>query len=302
MKYIYIAAGILVLLLLLWTIWLCLYRWRGRCRVRKRTDEEKCRDLNSVIQPFGFQYDICQDIFYSTKHAWQRDVGYSRVYDEHATAMSMVFHCEPIYFTCHNKSYLLELWKGQYGMAAGGEIGLYVSDELDAEHPERLFYRSVSDEEMPSMRFVLRKKRCILAIRDDIHWWLTGFVLGEFVWPWELYMEVCISFRDEQMQDAFYQALMRTGYSEDKVCINGSSVCFCFCCPYSKQPFHCWLRVRFVQWRNQRRCRKFQHVTRCFVRTLDKLDYLAMCFPRLYRMLVGMSRIPVKGCPKRGRI
>ncbi|MCH5269225.1 MAG: DUF4474 domain-containing protein [Lachnospiraceae bacterium] len=302
MKYVYITAGVLVFLLLLWTIGLCFYRWRARCMVRKRTDEEKCRDLNSVIQPFGFQYDICQDIFYSTKHAWQREVGYSRFYDEHAISMSMVFHCEPIYFTCYNKSYLLELWKGQYGMAAGGEIGLYVSDEVDTDHPERLFYHSVSDEEMLSMRFVLRKRRCILAIRDDIHWWLTGFVLGECVCPWELRMEACVSFRDEQMQNAFYQALLRVGYPKDAVCVNGSSVCFCFGCPYTKQPCHFFLKVRFIQWRNQRRCRKFQHVTRCFVRTLDKLDYLAMCFPRLYRMLVGMSRIPVKGCPKRGRI
>lgn len=302
MKYVYITAGAFVVLVLIWAIGLCFYRWRARCLVRKRTDEEKCRDLNSVILPFGFQYDICQDIFYSTKHAWQREVGYSRLYDEQAIAMNMVFHCEPIYFTCHNKSYLLELWKGQYGMAAGAEIGLYVSDEVDTEHPERLIYRSISDEEMPSMRFVLRKRRCILAIRDDIHWWLTGFVLGEFVWPWELRMEACVSFRDEQMQNAFYQALLRAGYPKDAVCINGSSVCFCFGCPYTKQPCHFFLRVRFIQWKNQRRCRKFQNVTRCFVRTLDKLDYLAMCFPRLYRMLVGMSRIPVKGCPKRGRV
>ena len=300
MKYFYIAAGILVILLLLW-IGLSCYRWRARCRVRKRTDEEKCRDLDSVIRPFGFQYDICQDIFYSTKHPWQREMGYSRFYDERATTMSMVFHCEPIYFTCHNKSYLLELWKGQYGMTAGAEMGLYVSDEMDAEHPERLFYRSVDDAEMPSMRFVLKKRRCTLVIRDDIHWWLTGFVLGEFVWPWDVWMEVCVSFKDEHMTEAFYQALLRTGYSKDKICVSNCSVCFCFCCPYTRQPRHCFLWVRFVQWRNQRRCRKYMRVTRCFVRTIDKLDYLAMCFPRLYRMLIDLSRIPHKGCPKRGR-
>ena len=302
MKYIYITAGILVFLLLMWTIGLRCYRWRARCRVRKRTDEEKCRDLNSVIMPFGFQYDICQDIFYSTKHAWQREAGYSRFYDEHAIAMGMVFHCEPIYFTCHNKSYLLELWKGQYGMAAGAEIGVYVSDEVDTEHPERLFYRSVSDDEMPSMRFLLKKRRCTLIIRDDIHWWMTGFILGEFAWPWDVWMEVCVSFKDEQMQEAFYQALLRTGYSEAEVCMSGSLVCFCFCCPYTVQPRHCFLRVRFVQWRNRRRIRKYMRVTGCFVRTIDKLDYLAMCFPRLYSMLIGISRIPGKEHGKRGSI
>lgn len=300
MRYWYIAAGILAVLLLLWLIWVLCYRHRARCLVRRRTDEEKCRDLNRALSMFGFGYDLCQDIFYSLKDARQRKTGYGRIYDEHAISMNMVLDCEPIYFAYDGRRFLLELWKGQYGIATGAEIGLYVSDEETEEQPERLFYRSVSDEEMIPMRFVLRKHGRILTIRDEVHWWLTGFVLGEFSNPDELGMEVAVVFPNVQMQHAFYEALLQAGYHKDNVCVSGRKVSFSFTKPHTRQPKHWKLRVRMVQQMNRRNCRRYLRVTKPFVRTIDRVDYLGMCFPVLYRMLGRMSRLP---SPKRcGRI
>ena len=294
MKYLYIAAGILAVLIILLVIWVICFRRHARCKVRILCDEEKCRDLNRAIGVFGFQYDICQDIFYSKKDAWQREMGYGKIYDEHAISMGMVFDCEPLYFSCNGKSYLIELWKGQYGMSTGAEIGFYVSDEEAGAHPERLFYRSVSDEEMLCMRFVLRKKGRILMIREEKHWWLTGFVLGEFSHKEELGMEISITFRDCQMRNAFYDALLSAGYRKENICVNGASVRFSFTRPCHACPKHCRLRVWWVQWKNKRNCRRYRRVTRCFVRTIDKVDYLGMCFPWLYRLLGRCSRIPCK--------
>ncbi len=294
MKYLYIAAGILAVLIILLVIWVICFRRHARCKVRLRCDEEKCRDLNRAIGVFGFQYDICQDIFYSKKDAWQREMGYGKIYDEHAISMGMVFDCEPLYFSCNGRSYLIELWKGQYGMSTGAEIGFYVSDEEAGAHPERLFYRSVSDEEMLCMRFVLRKKGRILMIREEKHWWLTGFVLGEFSHKEELGMEISITFRDFQMRNAFYDALLAAGYRKENICVNGASVRFSFTRPCHACPKHCRLRVWWVQWKNKRNCRRYRRVTRCFVRTIDKVDYLGMCFPWLYRLLGRCSRIPCK--------
>ncbi len=301
MKYLYIAAGILAVLLILLVIWVLVWRRRARCKVRERCDEEKCQDLNRAVGNFGFQYDICQDIFYSTKDAWQREMGYGRIYDEHAISMGMVFDCEPIYFSYNQKSYLLEFWKGQYGMSTGAEIGFYVSDEVGGEHPERLFYRCVSDEEMLQMRFVLRKKGRILVMREEKHWWLTGFVLGEFSQKEELGMEVSITFRDCQMRNAFYEALLRAGYKKENICLNGCRVRFSFTKPCHACPKHCRLRVWWVQWKNKRNCRRYRRVTGCFVRTIDRVDYLGMCFPWLYRLLGRFSRIPCKKKCRRRR-
>lgn len=299
MKYLYLAAAILAVVIILIIIWIIVSRRRARCLVCIRTDEEKCRDLNGALLQFGFQYDLCCDLFYSTKDAWQRDMGYGRVYDEHAIGMNMIIDCEPIYFTCEGKNYLLELWKGQYGMASGAEIGFYVSDEVSEHHPERLFYHSVTDEFSLNMRFVLRKRNRLLAMREAQTWWLTGFVLGEYSRREELHMDVAINFPDCRMRNAFYQALLRAGYSKEDICLCGTRVSFCFTRPQTVQPRHCRLRVLWVQWKNRRNCRKYLRVTRCFVRTIDRVDYLGMCFPRLYRMLGRFSRIPAKRCRRR---
>ncbi len=299
MKYIYIAAGILAALLILWIICMLIRRWRARCLVRTRTDEEKLKELNKAVMPFGFRYDICQDIFFSMQDAWQRKMGYGRIYDENAPGMNMVIDCEPLYFVYDGRSYMFELWKGQYGIATGAEAGLYVSDEVDTEHPQKLFYHSVADEEMLSMRFILRKKGRILMIRDEIHWWLTGFVLGEFSKPEELGMDVAVTFKNYRMRNAFYDSLLRAGYHKDNIFTSGMQVRFSFTRPHTKQPKHLKIRIRFIQFMNKRNCRRYLKITGCFVRTIDRLDYLGMCFPGLYRMLGAFSRVPQKCCRKK---
>lgn len=290
MKNLYIVIGILAVLVLLGILFVVIRRARAKRLVRRRSDEEKSRDLNNAISPFGFQYDICQDVFYAARDGWQREMGYGKIFDENAIRMNMVIDCEPIYFTYGGKSYLLELWKGQYGMTTGAEIGFYVSDEVDEEHPEKLFYKSVSDEEMLGMRFVLRKKGRILMIRDEQHWWLTGFVLGEFSNPEELGMEASIAFPNQRMRNAVYDALLSAGYERENIYVDGLRLRFGFTKPRTEQPKHLKARIKWVQWKNKRFCKKYFRVTKGFVRTIDRVDYLGMCFPRLYRMLGRLNK------------
>lgn len=290
MRNLYIVIGVLAVLVLLGSLFVVFYRAWAKCSIKRRSDEEKIRALNNAISPFGFQYDICQDLFYAVRDGWQREMGYGKIYDENAIRMGMVIDCEPLYFTYGGKSYLLELWKGQYGMTTGAEIGFYVSDEMDGEHPEKLFYKSVADEEMPGMRFVLRKKGRILMIRDERHWWLTGFVLGEFSNPKELGMEVSISFPNQRMRNAAYDALLRAGYERENVYVDGLRLRFGFTRPRTEQPKHLKIRVKWVQWKNKKMCKKYFRVTRQFKRTIDRVDYLGMCFPHLYRMLGRLNR------------
>ena len=301
MDFILYILGTLVILLLLFVIVVFCSRRHAKRLVKQRTDEEKCRDLNKALLPFGFQYDLCQDIFFATKDAWQRKTGYGKIYDEHAVGMNMDIDCEPIYFTCNNKSYMLEFWKGQYGILTGGEIGLYVTDEVDAEHPEKLFYHSVSDEEMPAFRFTLRKNGRIMMIRDEIHWWLTGFCLGEYSLRKELGMEISVCFKSFRMREAFRDALLKTGYHRDNVYADGNCVRFAFTIPLTRQPKHTRLHVWLVRRMNRKNCKRYLRVTKCFVRTIDRVDYLGMCFPHLYKKLGKICRTPAKKCSGKKR-
>ena len=90
----------------------------------KKTEMED-EYLEEIIHNLGYGYDKWQDIFYSKLNGWQRDMGYCRLYDEVAAPMSMIIDCEPIYFEYDNKKWLIEFWKGQYGMTTGCEVGVY---------------------------------------------------------------------------------------------------------------------------------------------------------------------------------
>lgn len=89
------------------------------------------KDLNNMLKTYGYSYDVKQDIFISNHDAWQRAMGYTRIFDEAAAPMSMIIDCEPIYFEYDNKRWLIEFWKGQYGMTTGCEIGVYYTNYPD---------------------------------------------------------------------------------------------------------------------------------------------------------------------------
>ncbi|NLO98202.1 MAG: DUF4474 domain-containing protein, partial [Peptococcaceae bacterium] len=82
-------------------------------------------EFDELIETLGYSYDPEQDIFVSRMHPWQRKFGYCRLFDELATVMGMVVDCEPIYFDYNGQKWMIGIWKGQYDMVTGGEIGFY---------------------------------------------------------------------------------------------------------------------------------------------------------------------------------
>lgn len=289
----YIVCGCIILVFLLMVIICCLRFHRhkkARCLVHSKSDEEKLREINEALRGFGFAYDLSKDIFYSLEDAWQRKMGYGKIYDEMAPSMNMVIDCEPIYFDYGDKSYLIELWKGQYGITTGAEIGIYTA-ELQEKEPDKIFYHAAEEEEELLMNMTLWKNGRKLFQRGKIHWWLTGFVLGEFSYPAELMLEVSLSFTEPEMLDAFVRGCYRAGYLPDNLHIWCNRVEFRFKMPKTKQPSKRKCRRRLAQWQNRRYCRIYCRVTKCFQRTIDKLYYLMQAYPGVFRIIVKLGRI-----------
>lgn len=289
----YIICGGMILVLLLLVLICCLRYHRhkkAKYSVRSRNDEEKLRDINGALKGFGFAYDMSKNIFYSLEDAWQRKMGYGKIYDEMAPSMNMIIDCEPIYFEYGDKSYLIELWKGQYGITTGAEIGIYTA-ELQEKEPDKIFYHAAEEEEQLLMSMTLWKNGSKIFQRGKIHWWLTGFRLGEFSYPGELMLEVSISFTEAEMLDAFVRGCYRAGYLPDNLHIWCNRVEFCFAVPKTKQPVKRKFRKRLAQWQNRHNCRLYERVTRDFERTIDKLDYLMQAYPRIFHMILKMGRI-----------
>ena len=293
-EYFWIALPVLALLLIIPFLY---YRLKKRYAGRKtaeRSTEQKVYDLNRVLEPFGFVYDETQDIICSAMNPWQREMGYCKLYDDAALAMNMAIQCEPIYFDYDNRRWMIEFWKGQYGMTTGGEIGIYVTDKEDISVPgvfEGPFFECAKDEERILMQFFLYRKDRFFMERREIHWWLTGFDVGKFTKPWQLSMDIHLTFPNRGMFLAFLKGLREAGYREDSYTVYRNMVRIMFDKPKTKQPYR-KVRLWFsaVQWVNRFNCALFRAVTRDYIKTLDKIDYLRFLFPFLYRIMTKMAK------------
>lgn len=192
-------------------------------------------DIAEAINAAGFAYDARQDIFYSLRNPWQREFGYSRLYDEAAAPLGMIIDSEPIYFEYDNKRWLIEVWKGQYGMTVGGEVGVYTAP-LSIVPKEMTLYMAKDESDELEMAFRLYKDGKPLFVRQDVHWWLTGFILGEFSDPDDLEMDVQITFKDMDMCRAFVRALLQLGYTTRDVRVRRTTVQFRFDRPFTPAP------------------------------------------------------------------
>jgi len=258
------------------------------------TERERLEQLNKDLKPFGFAYDPSNDLFYSLMDCWQRKFGYCRLYDEASALFSMIIDCEPIYFRYRDKKWLLEFWKGQYGMTTGAEVGIYYTSKPDLDIPgifKGTFYHCVKDEDRINMSFILRKNGNILFTRTGYHWWLTGFKLGEFSQPSELAMDIILDLHDREMTEAFVRGLKEAGYSESEYGVRGRRVYVHFDKPHTPQPStRNALTVSIMQRNNRSFCEAYQYLTQAYTNTLDKLSYVKQQSPQMYNQIMNMGK------------
>lgn len=256
-------------------------------KVRSMSYLEKCRKLDGLIWPFGFQYDPCLDIFTTRVDSWQRDFGYSRLYDKSAPAMNMIFDSEPIYFDYEKRTWMIELWKGQYGISTGAEAGIYHANSvLTKDQRESALFHSVSDDEMLPISLRLKTKGTseMLFVITQPHWWLAGFCMGRYSSPSDLTAEIAITFPNRDMMSSFLDGLSELGYSFYRICPGSNYVSFTFDRPKTGSISPLWRRV-FIQCKNQLFCHLYLWITRPFDCTYDRLIYLYCYLPRIFRRM-----------------
>jgi hypothetical protein len=283
MKYI-----ILIIILLLF-IFLILFI--NKCKknaikkVLNETKEEKITSINTFLKPFGFAYDLKQDIIVSKNNSWQRNFGYTNIYDLKAPYFHMVMDSEPIYFDYNHKHYRIEFWKGQYGITTGAEVGVYVRD-FNSTLPNS-FYRSASNSEALDISFDLYKN-CYLLSRKNYSWWLTGFKVGTFSKPKDLKMIISIRFPNQVIKNAYIKGLFNAGYNETNIKIFENVVTVEYCCPNNYKLNNNHHLIKWLsQISNQLNCKIYNYLTRYFNTTLDKLIYLKYLAPFIYNFIVN---------------
>lgn len=250
-------------------------------------------ELDKTIAVAGYSYDPVQDIFFSTMDPWQRNVGYCRLYDEAAAPLGMIIDCEPIYFEYQGKKWMIGLWKGQYDLVTGGEIGVYegVLDLAISGVFSGTFYNAVRNDDRLQMSYTLNKNGNTLFTREGKHWWLTGFKLGEFSEPSELQMDTVITFENVLMRDAFVSGLRNAGYSDPSFKVVGNTVSFRFDVPHTTQPL---TRTEKIDWIIQRKnkllCEKYQEITEPYDTFPEKVKAIEELAPEMYEQILTMGK------------
>ena len=252
-------------------------------------------DINEAIEFTGYSYDSEQDIFYSNMDAWQKKHGYCHLYDELAAPWGMIMDCEPFYFDYDNKKWMISLWKGQYDLTSGCELGVYTKEEPGFKLTELLtgtLYEAASDEDMLEMSYTLYKNDEPFFSREGKHWWLTGFKLGDYGEPHEFTMKVNITLKDEEMRDAFVAALKNTGYLDTDIDINWTTVSFTFDKPRTPQPLTREKNfVSIIQWKNKLMCDTYQQITEGYNDINDKLNAIKEQAPALYKKIMHLREM-----------
>lgn len=250
-------------------------------------------ELDEAIEIAGYSYDPKQDIFYSNMDPWQREIGYCRLYDEAAAPFGMIIDCEPIYFEYCEKKWMIGLWKGQYDLVTGGEIGVY-TEAQDPKIPSVFtgtFYESISNADLLQISYTLKKNGNTLFTREGNHWWLTGFKLGEFSEPSELMMAINITLHNGVMRDAFVWGLRNAGYSDDEFKTDKTTVSFTFTTPHTRQPI---TRTAATDWiiqkKNKLLCNKYQEITKSSDTIQDKIKAIEEQAPEMYKKIITLRK------------
>ena len=269
---------------------------------------QKCAVLEELVKPFGYYYHCQCSFFSSALDAWQRKAGYTWFYDYMAPRFKMVFDALPIYFDYQGRTWLIEFWKGQYGINTGAEIGIYHADEIieEKEYKTTLF-ECASDEEFLTCSLVLcdGDGDCVQVCQK--HWWITAFLTGRFSQPYDLYMKASLTFPNREMQNAFIDGMYRAGYTRQDLILCGLSLTFTFF--KSKQtnynlPTRFWRR--FSQWQNRISCKLYLWITKPFQTREDRILCLYYTLPAAFRKLLQLHRFNKrchkKRCCYRGRL
>ncbi len=295
--------------LLLIVLCLGIFFWRRHRAVKKvrcMTCCEKQRLLDTILKPFGYYYESRQDLISTRNDAWQRQAGYKGLFDKAALHLHMVFDALPVYFNYQGRTWLIEFWKGQYGINTGGEVGVYCADRvLKPDEYATARFQAVTDYERLPVTFSLFRQETLLATMSHHTWWLTAFLVGMFTDPPQLSMEITIRFPNPEMQRRFLEALYRLHQENETLkyscCCQGPGVHICYSrgCPASPicpSRISCLrrLRIRWAQLCNRFFCRLYCRITRPFNCTLDRILYLYELLPfilrRMLRRLKGVIR------------
>lgn len=172
----------------------------------------------------GFNFNIAELTMYATVDCWMRSFGFCFFYDVIAGSMPWFFNYNTrrFKFDYDGKEWMIQIWKGNYIITNGAEVGLYNREASKWG----TFYNCVTDEEMLDMSMQVCAGDKVLVNKPlQKHWWINGFNLsGRMYFPSTLTLKFSIVMPDEAMLDAFCESIDNHHRSDVSYTVDGLTV------------------------------------------------------------------------------
>ncbi len=190
------------------------------------TMPDEIGEFDWVLDAKLLSYKIDENgTFYTDTDPWQRNFGFNALYDYAAPYTCMYYDTFRVYFDYGTyddgspKQWMIQPWKGQYGMVLfGAELGVYTKS------PDRVtpHYDCASDEDLLGMEMEVYKDEKLAFTRPyEMHWWITGFKPGaldnytDMTKPHsQLTLKFTVDFPSNEMAQLFADGLEDKGFEK----------------------------------------------------------------------------------------
>lgn len=298
MEYLYwLIPSVILFLLLLTLLIMHLRKRRIMKKIRSMTLPEKTKLINQLIEPVGYIYEPIQDIFATRLNAPQKLFGYTTFYDLSAPYFNMIFDYETIYFNYNGRTWLIEMWKGQYGINSGCELGIYYADSIvSPDDYKSTVFHAIDEKDMLDISLKLNRqtKKGFSPIKlghlKYNHWWLTIFKMGVFSKPKQLFVHTTIRFKTYPMLYSFLDSFEATFPEHTPYRLNGLDFSFTFLESPRKYPWFKRLVRQTALTLCHIYCILFRFITRPFKNTGDKVLYIYYYLPFSLRLIFKLKK------------
>ena len=170
----------------------------------------------------GHNFNFYEMTMYSVVDCWMRNYGFCLFYDIAANLapVNFTYITRRFKFSYDGLDWMVQIWKGNYFIANGGEVGLYWREKGQVGS-----YYNCATEEIPMSLQVSIGDKVLVNRKLQDHWWISGFNIGEKLYlPSALTLKSTLVMPDKEMLEAFTGAIDENVMGDVTYTVDGLNV------------------------------------------------------------------------------
>lgn len=161
----------------------------------------------------GFDFTVGECLVSAPIYCWMRSFGFCIEYDFLCYILPVYrYNTRRFKFDYQDKEWMIQMWKGNYLITNGGEVGMYNREKGSFGS----YYDTAEDSQMIPMTLKIKHGEDVLVEASQIHWWINGFRLANnnLYHPKALTLEATMQVYDEEFLNAFTAAIDKNIYHD----------------------------------------------------------------------------------------